>query len=208
MTEQQTSEPAQELSPGIDRRYFLKVGSLATLGLFFHHQSVWACDTSMAFLLQQLTEGELMRNPNQVGSLHSRDFRELWSIFYYIGRKWEDGQFCIVNEKGLTHALRTKTIFMPSYLTEYRKAAEILRCLKTELDEQKALEQLFFVPPGVSTFFSSRLGHIRKFVISEFIRYQVSQGAFRKFGYVNYRGYSGGRYADPSHLPYRGLDHV
>src|SRR5687768_15098771 len=91
MTLKQTSTPAQELSPGIDRRSFLKAGSVATLGLFFRHESVWACDTSMAFLLQELPEGERMRKPDQVGVLRPRDFRELWSIFSYIGRKWEDG---------------------------------------------------------------------------------------------------------------------
>lgn len=208
MPEKQAHPQVQEPSPELPRRDFLKAGSLAALGLFFSHELVWACDTSMAYLLQQLPEGEKMRSPEKVGVLRFKQFRELWSIFAFIGRKWEDSKFSPVKEGGLRRVLRAKTIGTPSYLTEYREAVHIHRCLRTELGEQKALEQLFYVPAGAKDFFSSRLGHVRKFVITEFIRYQVSQGAFRKFGYVNYWGFTGGPYNDPKHLPYRGLDHV
>jgi len=208
MTEKQARAEGHERSPELHRRDFLKAGSLAALGLLFRHETVWACDASMAFLLQQLPKGESMRSPEKVGSLRAKDFHELWSIFTYIGRRWQTGEFSNVTMRGLRAVVRYKTTLTPSYLTEYKEAAEILRCLKAELGEQKALEQLFFVPQGATDFFSSRLGHVRRFVITEFIRYQVLQGAFRKFGYVNYRGFRGGKYSDPSRLPYRGLHHA
>jgi hypothetical protein len=208
MTEKQARAQSLGRSPELHRRDFLKAGSLAALSLLFSHETAWACDASMAYLLQQLPEGELMRSPEKVGPLRAKDFHELWSVFTYIGRRWQDGEFSTVKQRGLRDVVRSKTTLTPSYLTEYKEAAEILRCLKAELGEQKALEQMFFVPQGATDFFSSRLGHVRRFVITEFIRYQVLQGAFRKFGYVNYRGFRGGKYSDPARLPYRGLNHA
>ena len=205
MRRQQEPSLASKGLSGTSRRDFLKTGSLSFLGLFLCHDLVWACDTTLSYLLQQLPEGMEMRSPNKVATLKAKDFQQLWSIFNWIGRKWDDKEFCLVGEKELKSTLSLKTSSIPSYFTEYCEAAKILRCLTAELEEQKALEQLFFVPADTTNFYSTRLGHIRQFVITEFIRYQVSQGAFRKFGYMNYRGYAGGPYSDPARLPYRGL---
>ena len=96
--------------------------------------------------------------------------------------------------------LDLKTEYEPSYLTEYDSASDLVALLSpTTSSIDQVWSTLLFSDIPVKQESGTRLGRARSFVFSEIITHQVAvTGAFKSFGLVNYRGYFGGVYSDPS----------
>lgn len=134
-------------------------------------------------------------SPEVTGDLSEREAAAMWSIFEYVGRTWDTARFCrITSPAGLRPVLHAKTSIEPSYLTEYRRAVAILDELVRQYGQDEGMRRFLFSNPDVCT---------RQLVIAELVMLQVTQGGFRRFGYVNYAGFMGGPFNDSDHLPYR-----
>ena len=144
---------------------------------------------------------EEMLKPEETGTLKAAETETMWRLFADIGRRWKNGQLCLLTREGFADILDLKTQLVPSYLEEYRLTTRVLADLERESGPASAMDMLFAIPANAPA--TTIAGHIRRYTISELLRVQVSHGAFRSFGYVNYPGFAGGGYADPDHLPYR-----
>ena len=119
----------------------------------------------------------------------------LWRIFVEIGRQWGNlaDESAAVKSSWLEF-IQAKVGHEPSYAGEYGNAAAVLQELE-ELYQDRAFSLLFFdsgVSGGPPT---TRLAHLKRYVVDEFIRVQVVASGFKGFGTVrslNYKGYVGG----------------
>lgn len=181
-----------------NRRKFIKL--TASFGLFLWADA-WSITERQTARATECTPPVIdgPRNPQQIGLLPPQDIGDIWSIFNYIGQAWRNGEFCQIKTlQDFKPIIDLKTYRMPSYLTEYREAIRIFRQLKLQFGEQEALRKIFF---------EKQDPYLCEYVLSEFLQLQISQGGFLKFGYMNYLGYEGGPFDDPSHLPYRGVQY-
>jgi hypothetical protein len=98
--------------------------------------------------------------------------------------------------------IEVRTLTAPSYSGEYRSGVLVLEELN-RIHGPAMWDQLLFgdyrtAPP------TSRLGHLRRYVVEEFIKVWLAAGGFRAFGAGNFNGYiSGSRFAVQP--PYRPL---
>jgi hypothetical protein len=100
--------------------------------------------------------------------------------------------------KDLMSALQQKTYSTPSYLEEYRSAANLIHNSKSRLpSEQEAFLYLMFAERGGQATLATRLGRARKYVFDEFVMHIVANGGFRRFGFVNYGGRINLPFTDP-----------
>jgi len=89
--------------------------------------------------------------------------------------------------------ITTRTAKEPSYVEEYRSGLRVVAELLAD-PAGDPWERLFFAHG--STDLTNRLGHLRKFVVEEFIAVWRAVGGFRTYGADNYNGYvSGSRFA-------------
>jgi hypothetical protein len=104
---------------------------------------------------------------------------------------------------GLTELIRAKTSEAPSYLKEYRSAAQLITSAGARFgsDASTFVHLMFAERAGAATI-ATRLGRSRKFAFDQIVRHIVAQGAFRNFGFVNYEGYRSVSFYDPA--SYRG----
>ncbi|HLL46533.1 MAG TPA: hypothetical protein VK399_07480 [Longimicrobiaceae bacterium] len=196
-----------DLGPPFDaelsRRDFVRLLGLSpfTLGLFHTSPESAYCSET---LRQEVPEGAAMRRPLETGLLDAHEKQHLHRAFGYLRKKWEMEAHCVLTQADFHDILDLKTSRPPSYLAEYRETSVLLQCLTDEFGGfERAAEQLLYFDPNDREFAKKRIGHIHYFVVREFLNLLVTQGGFRRFGYVNYAGWRGGRYDDPSHLPYR-----
>jgi hypothetical protein len=175
----------------------------------------------------QLSNAELPERllPAEPGPVSPGDLEILWQLFVAIATAWGDG--CRGHESNghasgghtslesaLGHgspdplALRSqwlefieaRTLTAPSYGAEYRSAVLTLEELNRVHGSAMWDELLFGESRGASV--TSRLGHLRRYVVEEFIKVWLVSGGFKAFGAGNYNGYvSGSRFAVQS--PYR-----
>ncbi len=129
-------------------------------------------------------------------TLSESDRQALWDLFVAIGRCWGnlDHDSSSVKSSWLEF-IEAKTQSAPSYFGEYRNAITVMRELQDLYGPDNAYAFLLLrsgVPDGPPT---SRLAHVKKYVVDEFIRVQVVAGGFKGFGApapLNYNGYLGG----------------
>lgn len=144
------------------------------------------------------------RNPDRSGTLPTDTFNMLWALFRRIGKVWELGQFTTIDRSTLQNMLALKTVELPSYFSEYRAGAEVIQTAIDALDSRAdAFDLLIGGEFRAADLGRTRLGRLRRHVISELVTFQVSHGGFRRFGYKNYRGHMGGQFTDPANPPYR-----
>lgn len=181
--------PAVQALPGETRRGFLKLAATLGLSLFVSP----AGTARLAFAQEEITGP---RNPGLTGRLRPDEVRDLWSLFAFIGATWDNAELSTIDSRqDLESVLDLKTGAAPSYLTEYREGVRILRGLRSQHGEREALRRVLFETPDA---------RLRQFVVLEFLRLQVATGGFARFGgYLNYPGFRGGPFDDPSDLPYR-----
>ena len=118
----------------------------------------------------------------------------LWKIFSHIGERWQNATFNNVTRAEFDRMLDLKTSRRPSYYTEYTSAVSFLSELSSRGGNiGLAVEKLFEDGYGDNDLQC----HAYFYVVSEFIMLQVARGGFRKWGYLNYRGYTGGSFSNP-----------
>ncbi len=145
------------------------------------------------------------RSASTTGTLTEDRFLLLQGLFDAIGKRWEMEAASGIEPWQFASLIENKTAQAPSYLLEYREAADLLARIGDRtggLDQAHA--RLLLPSSRPQSFGVSRLGRAQKFVSAEFIVWYVSQGGFKRFGYANYRGYMGGPFGSQP-LPYRGL---
>jgi hypothetical protein len=120
---------------------------------------------------------------------HEDDFlpgvvrEKLWEIFVEIGRAWEN----VPNDSaGLRSSwlefIEAKVTRSPSYAGEYANAVSVMHELVGVLGREWAYQQLFF-NSGVSPKDPpvTRLAHLKRYVVDEFIAVQITASGFRGF---------------------------
>lgn len=120
----------------------------------------------------------------------------LWEIFVEIGRCWgnfDDDSASI--HSSWAEFIEAKIKSPPSYVGEYANAIQCVQELVQLYGRDEAYRQLFLdngIPAGAPL---TRLAHVKKYVVDEFIRVQIVAGGFKGFvtpSPVNYGGYVGG----------------
>ena len=157
-------------------------------------------DSGCAFLVpvaeQPLPEIAL-RGPGHTGRLSESQLTQLWEIFDHIGKAWGNRELCTIqNLQQFEPIITLKTTQAPSYLTEYHRALEIFQGFCKDHDPQQALHRLYF---------EHRDEHLKRFVITEFLRLHIAHGSFRFLPYHNVVGFTGGPFSNDDQLPYRSL---
>ncbi len=143
-------------------------------------------------------QGNVPYKHSEVGVLsaeHSKliaDF-SLWAI-----DAWEfEGMHMYPSD--LEDVLSLKTNTLPSYLSEYQSAARLIHDAKARLNSEKeAFLYLLFAGRENSNLLETRLGRAQKFVFDELMRHIVANGGFRRFGFINYKGFPSFPFKDPN----------
>lgn len=169
--------------------------------------------------------------PAEPGPIASGDLEILWQLFVAIATAWgSDGERPRSNGNALSgHAsnghtsghssghgspdplalrsqwlefIEVRTLTAPSYGGEYRSAVLVLEELN-RIHGPAMWDQLLFGEHRTAPI-TSRLGHLRRYVVEEFIKVWLAAGGFKAFGAGNFNGYiSGSRFAVKP--PYRPL---
>jgi hypothetical protein len=187
-----------------DRRHILS--ALAAAPAVIAVRKSWAQSGTDTYLLERISGPVALRDPDTVGQVTGASRARLHALFDHIGRRWEM-QDTGVGEAEFADLVDLKAGEKPSYLAEYREADAILEKILGETIIAKLIPVAEFdalmVPRKLEGSDATRLGRFQKFVSNEFITWYVARGGFKRFGYVNYRGYAGGPFTDPSRIPYR-----
>lgn len=132
--------------------------------------------------------------PSNPEPLRRSEIEDLWRIVDAIHRTWGDPETDPLHFRSQWHEfVTTRAEQEPSYLEEYRSGLQVLLEFGTSHPDD-IWTIVFFQHggPGLET----RFGHLRKFVIEEFIRVWLAAGGFKSYGAGNYNGYvSGSRFA-------------
>jgi hypothetical protein len=141
--------------------------------------------------------------PSKPRDLTPSELWRLWPILVQIGKQWGNlGYGSAAIRSSWLEFLDAKTTKEPSYVGEYVNALVVMRELKAIYGgEYEAFKRLLFdngIPPGDPT---TRVAHVKRFVVDEFIKMQVVAGGFRGFvrpkdratgEIINYNGFVGG----------------
>jgi hypothetical protein len=157
------------------------------------------------YLLEAISGPLALREPHVTGTLLGPEREQLLHLFQLIGMRW-DMAASGVGEDEFADLVDSKASTHPSYLTEYREAAALLAHARSGGDLSGSADVLLLPRLATTDFATTRLGRFQKFVSNEFMTWYLMRGGFRRFGYVNYRGYGGGSFVDHSHPPYRTLN--
>ena len=148
----------------------------------------------MATVSIQSTGSTTMYDPEETGILRREHKDALWHVFSYIGSRWQTTPFNAVTRTAFTRVLDLKTSRTPSYYMEYISAVQLLDKLALQTGSiSSAIAGLF----ENGDHDDSQQQHAYTYVVSEFIMLQVARGGFRKWGYLNYPGYTGGSFNNP-----------
>ena len=183
----------------IDRRQFIKIGISSGVLAVLPFGRIKLDDNDTGELLIFVSDSSLPVNEKRTGILKQKDFDTLSTICNYVNQAWQLttdlSQYIIRLRADL--AFKTKEI--PSYLTEYEHAIELIDLLVSRSESVKqAWSTLLFSNFKADNFAYTKLGRARNFVFSEIITHQVPlSGGFKSFGLSNYRGYFGGLYTNP-----------
>ncbi len=133
--------------------------------------------------------------PAESNILTERQRDRLWELLIEIGQNWRTrrGAYDTANlRSSWLEFIDAKTSYEPSYVGEYINAAEVLNELIDMYGRDAAYSKLFFesgIEPGST---DTRIGHLKRFVVDEFIRMHITAGGHKSFGGENYHGYLGG----------------
>src|SRR5262245_53527600 len=116
--------------------------------------------------------------PSKPGQPPADELAGLWELFAQIGKTWgTDGDDPLYQRSQWLEFIAAMTDQEPSYLAEYRNALLVLAELR-RLYGEGMWPKLFF-EHGVSGPPTTRLAHLRKFVVEEFIKVWLTSGGFK-----------------------------
>ena len=129
------------------------------------------------------------------GELSAAELAPLWELFAAIGQAWGDGSLDPRRQHShWREFIAVRTLSEPSYLAEYRSAVLVLDELRQQHGPQ-LWHELFFGSVRAEAPTTAR-GHLRRYVVEEFIKLWLTSGGFKAFGAGNYNSYvSGSRFA-------------
>ena len=164
-------------------------------------------DASVYPLGGELSREEVLPGllPSETGKLRPEEVGRLWEVFEAIASTWgdPDGEPRLQRSQWLEF-LEVRTAEAPSYLEEYRSAIRVLDELRENHGDQAMKKLLFESGMKEGDAATTRLAHLKMFVVDEFIRVWLASGGFKVYGAGNYNGYiSGSRFA--VRPAYRGL---
>ena len=184
----------------INRRQLLKLGISSGVLAAMPFRNVVLADEVSDTLLEFVSGSDLPVNETEVGRMSRPDFNTLSTLCAYVDRVWELTSDLAPYLVKLEADLAYKTKEVPSYLTEYTHAIELINAVVPNTDSvEEAWSILLFSEFDTKNFAATKLGRARNFVFSEIITHQVPlSGGFRSFGLINYRGYFGGPFTSPN----------
>lgn len=153
-------------------------------------------------IAQTEVDAQLLDQEDQC--LDAGAIEKLWEIFVEIGRAWGNAPN---DSAGMRSSwlefIDAKTNRPPSYVGEYANAVAVMQEIEAVLERREAYRVLFFdngIAAGPPT---TKLAHLKCYVVDEFIKVQITASGFRGFGYnifdkqrsLNYHGFiRGSRY--------------
>ena len=129
-------------------------------------------------------------------------FDAMYELFVQIGVFWQNMEHPEAHRTGLLTFMNNRISVDPTYLYEYKNAAEVIEELTYEYGKDKAYEILFTDPTALYNPPQTRLARARQKVSNEFITFQLSAGGFKAYGAKNWPGYIAGGNI-PGDTPYR-----
>lgn len=119
-------------------------------------------------------------------------FNDMWELFVQIGKFWGksemDGDF----KSDLLVFMNNRIAMDPSYLYDYRNAAEVIKELIYELGVEKGYESLLTDKSILDDPPTTLKARARQKVSNEFIVLYLSVGGFKDYGAKNSLGYIAG----------------
>ena len=162
--------------------------------------------TLTPFLIQQanrLASPPPLPDPELTGSLSANEIDTLYSIAIYAGTKWQLTGQSAFDKAEFEGFLCYKSQQTPSYFTAYKDTLALYQTLVAEIGAEAALDYLYTPNPSTPP---ADWDVTRYWAIRQFLILFVTSGNFRSYGWVNFPGWMGGPYSDPSNLPYRGIN--
>lgn len=184
----------------IDRRKLLKCGLSAGVVACLPLSGCSVEQDLSTALMRHVSNSSSVRNPDVTGKLSNAEFAALFSLCRFVDSAWSFEADLSGYEKVLRSDLDLKTGRQPSYLTEYQGAAVLIERVRQQSgSDDETWLTLLFSEADSEEFEATQLGRARHWVFSEIVAHQIPiSGAFKNFGFVNYRGYFGGPFASPN----------
>jgi hypothetical protein len=140
-------------------------------------------------------------DPSRTGNVPLAVFDDLFEIISFVGENWQVKAYSGLTYTGFQSFVNLNTQAVPSYLTVYGMTSAMYRALQQRLGSKVAALKYLYTPNPPAP--PANWNVVRAWSIQEFLNLYVSRGAFRTYGWLNYSGFQGGPFQDPSHLPYR-----
>ena len=162
--------------------------------------------TLTPFLMQQinrLADKTPLPLPHRVGALTKSEIDTLYEIALYPAKKWNVTGQSAFDAAEFTSFVNYKTQQTPSYFTAFQYLLAMYGTLEQQMGSDKAMNFLYTPDPSTPP---ANWEIVRYWAIQEFLALFITSGNFRSYGWVNFPGWMGGPYNNPSKLPYRGID--
>ncbi|MEE9339459.1 MAG: hypothetical protein V3U87_15400 [Methylococcaceae bacterium] len=145
---------------------------------------------------------DMLNAPNQELDNYVKDI--LWLLFVSIGETWMNSSDIDSYKERWKEFIQWRISTEPNYSGEYINAHMVINEL-FELYGQKEAFSILLLDNDISIQDNeTRLVHMKKYVVDEFIKVCLTSGGFKNFGARNYNSFVGGvRNSNPS--PYRGI---
>lgn len=141
--------------------------------------------------------------PDTTGTLPATTIQALYSIAMYPAKKWSVTGYSAFDLNEFTGFANLKTQKKPAYYTAYNETFALYTLLVQKLGSPDAAMDFLYTPKPATP--PPNWEAVRFWAIQEYLILFITSGNFRSYGWVNYPGWMGGPYNDPSHLPYRGI---
>lgn len=172
----------------LSRRRF--VGAAAAVVLSAGAALGWSKRFAMKLFLRfrnQQARPELLQSP--VGKLSEAERSGLMTMANALGELW---RFEPLDPAELAEIFDEKTSLAPSYLAEYSHALGWFEAARGKgASAVAAWEQCLTAPLKNGSEFSAE-ARVRTFFVEEVLNLYLAAGAFRAFGFQNYRGHWAG----------------
>ncbi len=175
-----------------DRRSFIKMvinaGCVAFIPFGIWHRLCWGKTKSGGSLCNERIGTEIL---DSSGEEFDQDVPNvLWSLFQAINQAWGDSSETDSFKLQWEEFVDLRINNNPSYKGEYANATIVLRELFQKYGQEGAYARLLFNSELSDD--DTRLAHVKKYVVDEFIKVHLTLGGFKHYGARNYNSFFGG----------------